>query len=390
MSRPSYTTTIPIHKDDSKQLVNIKKLYNTLIEYRETKTRRILIRVFMCLPSKKEFPDYYDIVKKPISMNKIRKRIDKQLYPDEESCLEDFKSMFSNCKLFNEDKSQIYKDALSLESVLRERREQLHIEHTSTTSAIQSAMANATANDSTTISIAANRDFDSQQSDSTLNDKQSDISASSNSNIPADQIASTSVEKCSLNSRRGKNPHVPKRQLLTGYIIYASEIRKEVIDGNPNQNFGDISRLVGNKWRALPHDIRSKYDQRALNHNRKVRGRAQRNLVTNPHVTKLSKRNLAHLLSSKEDNPSISSPRVYQDISTASQGKIALVDSSIQKNPLRFIEPPKKESLRQSETFRMYTESLRIPNLEPKQPVDLPTHWLGAGHGRHEPTEAAL
>lgn len=132
-----------------------------------------------------------------------------------------------------------------------------------------------------------------------------DTSMDSNSNLSAELLASTPVEKCSLNTRRGKNADAPKRQLLTGYIIYASEVRKQVIDKNPNQNFGDISRLVGNEWKALPNDIRSKYDQRALIHNKRVRERAQLdplsaddrlNQSTNGlHTPKMTKRKLAKL-----------------------------------------------------------------------------------------------
>lgn len=452
MRPPSIPTTIPINRDDSKQLVIMKTLYNSLIEYREPKTHRILIQVFMCLPSRKEFPEYFDIIRKPIAMNKIRERIDRQLYPDEESCIEDFKLMFNNCKFFNENESQIYKDAVCLENILLKRKEQLHIEHsrpsrdskeaakeailntlnnsssttaaapttnvttnstniTTTTSAtttnIKANTTTNTTNTTTNNSIAASKDTDSQQSDSTSNGKQNgtddsnnstkinhnhhnDTSMDSSSNLSADLIASTPVEKCSLNTRRGKNSDVPKRQLLTGYIIYASEIRKQVIDRNPNQNFGDISRLVGNEWKALPHDIRSKYDQRALIHNKRVRERAQRNSLATPCVPKLSKRKLVHLSLPKEDNSSISTPRVGPDTSTVTPRTITTAESSTQTNPLRFVEPPNKKRLSYSETFRKYMESLQVPNLEPARPVEVPTHWLGAGHGRHESPEAAL
>lgn len=97
-----------------------------------------------------------------------------------------------------------------------------------------------------------------------------------------------------------KSSAIPKRQ-LTGYIIYASEVRKQVIDKNPNQAFGDISRLVGNEWKALPDEIRNKYDERALIHNKRVREKAQRD-AENPSeavdgmaTPKLTKRKLAKM-----------------------------------------------------------------------------------------------
>lgn len=397
MRPPSIPTTIPINRDDSKQLVIMKSLYNSLIEHREPKTNRILIQDFICLPSRKDFHEYFDIIRKPIAMNKIRERIERQLYPDEESCIEDFKLMFENCKFFNEDESQIYKDAVSLENVLYKRKEQLHVEH--------------------------NRPSrDSNQNDESINNSikvnhnhHNDTSMDSSSNLSADLIASTPIEKCSLNTRRGKNSDVPKRQLLTGYIIYASEVRKQVIDRNPNQNFGDISRLVGNEWKALPHDIRSKYDQRALIHNKRVRERTQRDslegnrLVANGNLhQKLTKRKLAklakeqmrqhHLSIASGNNSSFqdrSSPMVTTDKHQHSQPQsniITTADSSTQTTAIRFVEPPTRKRLVYSETFRKYIESLQIPveDTTPEKPVELPTHWLGAGHGRHESPEAAL
>lgn len=36
-----------------------------------------------------------------------------------------------------------------------------------------------------------------------------------------------------------------QKQKVTGYIMYASEVRKTVSAGNPDSSFGEISRLVG-------------------------------------------------------------------------------------------------------------------------------------------------
>jgi len=95
-------------------------------------------------------------------------------------------------------------------------------------------------------------------------------------NITDDLIESTPIEKCSLNPRRGKN----SRRLLTGFIIFASEARKEVADKYPNENFGFISRLVGDKWRALSGEVRFKYHKRALIHNKRIKDLAQKEGIT--------------------------------------------------------------------------------------------------------------
>lgn len=42
-------------------------------------------------------------------------------YTTEEALLNDFRVMFANCKKYNEDGSQIYRDAVALENLLQEK-----------------------------------------------------------------------------------------------------------------------------------------------------------------------------------------------------------------------------------------------------------------------------
>lgn len=54
-----------------------------------------------------------------------------------------------------------------------------------------------------------------------------------------------------------------KKQAITGYILYSREHRKSFVQANPEANFGDISRLVGNEWRSLPQVERQGWEERA-------------------------------------------------------------------------------------------------------------------------------
>lgn len=38
-----------------------------------------------------------------------------------------------------------------------------------------------------------------------------------------------------------------KKALVTGYILYSGEVRKQVTTGNPEKTFGEVSRIVGNE-----------------------------------------------------------------------------------------------------------------------------------------------
>lgn len=50
---------------------------------------------------------------------------------------------------------------------------------------------------------------------------------------------------------------------MTGYILYSREVRKQVVQNNPESNFGEISRIVGNEWRSLPPSEKLAWEEKA-------------------------------------------------------------------------------------------------------------------------------
>ena len=46
-------------------------------------------------------PDYHQIVKKPMDMGTIKKRLEHGWYTKAEQCIQDFKQMFTNCFMYN-------------------------------------------------------------------------------------------------------------------------------------------------------------------------------------------------------------------------------------------------------------------------------------------------
>lgn len=70
--------------------------------------------------------------------------------------------------------------------------------------------------------------------------------------------------------RRKKKKRPPhKSKMVTGYIIYASEIRKDIIKKYPNRDFGDISKIVGVEWKNLPQETKIAFEKRAQEQNAK-------------------------------------------------------------------------------------------------------------------------
>ena len=95
----------------------LKALFNSIFLWANSDNIQP-IGVFMELPSKKDYPDYYEIISEPIDMGMIETRIKIGHYKSEEEMISDCKLMFSNCRMYNEEGSAIYEDANLLEKVL--------------------------------------------------------------------------------------------------------------------------------------------------------------------------------------------------------------------------------------------------------------------------------
>ncbi len=95
----------------------MRVMYNAVLNYRNRDGTQ-LVGLFLEKPSKKDYPDYYEVIASPIDMNTINERIKNGTYRTEEDFLADMRLMFSNCRQYNEEGSDIYEDANVLEKVL--------------------------------------------------------------------------------------------------------------------------------------------------------------------------------------------------------------------------------------------------------------------------------
>lgn len=71
-----------------------------------------------------------------------------------------------------------------------------------------------------------------------------------------------SVKKKS--SRKKKDPDAPKRP-LSGYMYFSNEYREVVRSENPSINFGQVSKILAEKWKNLGLDDRKPYEEMADN-----------------------------------------------------------------------------------------------------------------------------
>lgn len=77
--------------------------------------------------------------------------------------------------------------------------------------------------------------------------------------IPATLATPVSTSKRPAAFTGGKSG----KKVITGYILYSSEVRKAKVLENPDCKFGDISRMIGDEWRALPTVERRQWEDRA-------------------------------------------------------------------------------------------------------------------------------
>ena len=76
---------------------------------------QIMIHQFEKLPEKTAMPEYYQEIKEPIAIDIIKRKQKRKKYQSVDHFMRDVDTMFSNAKSYNQDESQIYKDAVVLQ-----------------------------------------------------------------------------------------------------------------------------------------------------------------------------------------------------------------------------------------------------------------------------------
>ncbi|KAF7373969.1 p-loop containing nucleoside triphosphate hydrolase protein [Mycena sanguinolenta] len=76
-------------------------------------------QIFLTLPRRTKYPDYYLIINRPISMATIKSQMNapRTGYSDLQSFVDDWKQMFANARTYNIDESQPFIDSIELEHI---------------------------------------------------------------------------------------------------------------------------------------------------------------------------------------------------------------------------------------------------------------------------------
>jgi hypothetical protein len=89
-----------------------------VIALKDPSTKRRLCEVFLERPSPEQYPDYYEMIEKPLSINDILRKCRVKLYSNMHEFREDWRIIIANAKQFNGEGSWVVEDAKALEREL--------------------------------------------------------------------------------------------------------------------------------------------------------------------------------------------------------------------------------------------------------------------------------
>lgn len=80
-----------------------------------------LVEPFLRLPSRRQYPDYYVVIKRPVALSDVRSRLKQHAYPTWHDLRHDLDTMCNNAKRFNERDSDIWLKARDLHAVIKDQ-----------------------------------------------------------------------------------------------------------------------------------------------------------------------------------------------------------------------------------------------------------------------------
>ena len=102
----------------------MKKIIKLVVDYKDQE-ERVLSDPFMKLPPKRELPDYYEVIKKPVDIQKIKNRIREHKYRSLDDLETDFMLLCQNAQAYNIETSTIFEDSVVLQSIFTDARKQV-------------------------------------------------------------------------------------------------------------------------------------------------------------------------------------------------------------------------------------------------------------------------
>ena len=110
-------------------LQTLSERIHDLLETKTDEDGRYLCDIFLDLPSREDYPDYYEMIKDPRCLNQVAERIDSQSYTSLQELISDYELIFKNAMTYNVEGSMIYEDALLLKQAVHDTVDTFIQEH---------------------------------------------------------------------------------------------------------------------------------------------------------------------------------------------------------------------------------------------------------------------
>ncbi|KAI8088928.1 uncharacterized protein BX664DRAFT_314179 [Halteromyces radiatus] len=96
-----------------------KQLLDALYDLRDPEDDTPLTSLFLELPSREDYADYYEVIKHPIALDTINDKLNKKEYNSLDDLKSDLNLMVANAKKYNIKESQVYQDALQIHKLIK-------------------------------------------------------------------------------------------------------------------------------------------------------------------------------------------------------------------------------------------------------------------------------
>ncbi|GAB6025093.1 putative global transcription activator SNF2L2, variant 3 [Chamberlinius hualienensis] len=125
--KPASSSSSSSSSCHSLMIKQIRKLLDIVLKYKDS-DGRILSEPFLQLPSKRDLPDYYELIKKPIDLKRIQQNVKENRYKSLEELERDFMLLCKNAQTYNVEDSVIHEDSIVLQSVITSAKERIEKE----------------------------------------------------------------------------------------------------------------------------------------------------------------------------------------------------------------------------------------------------------------------
>uniref|UniRef100_A0A0K8SSK2 ATP-dependent helicase brm n=1 Tax=Lygus hesperus TaxID=30085 RepID=A0A0K8SSK2_LYGHE len=137
---------------ENKLRKKMKNLMNVVVKYTDSDSR-VLSEPFMKLPSRHKYPDYYELIKKPIDIKRILAKVDECKYVDLDDLEKDFMQLCKNAQIYNEEASLIHEDSIVLQSVFTNARQRIEQDNDSDDDESKGGEIDDAASDSSSVKV---------------------------------------------------------------------------------------------------------------------------------------------------------------------------------------------------------------------------------------------